>query len=179
MAPRSLASLADAFEREGVPGLAPFAAAPPSEPWLDELVHGSADPRASIAATWLLKAYLERGAELTRPQTAALLRALERVPTADARLHLCQLIGHLDVPRRNAEQLARFLRNGAAGDHKLIRAWAVDGLHRLGLQHREYHTEARLSVDRASRDAAASVRARARNIQREAGWGGGAGSGGA
>ena len=158
-----------AYERDGIGGLRAFVASPAGESWLDEVVAGSADTRASVAATWLLRAHVEAGEELGRARTAALLRALDRVDDDDARLHLCQTVASLDVPARNAEQLARFLRAGLAGDHKLVRAWAVDGLHRLARQHERYRGEALQALGRASRDPAASVRARVRRIEKERG----------
>lgn len=165
---RSLVPISVAFERGGVQGLAGFIdESPPSIGWLDALIAGIADGRAGVPATWMIRAYLQRGVELERNQVAALLRSLARVESDDARLHVCQLVPHLDIPVRNAEQLARFLRHGINGTHRFTRAWAVDALYRLALQHTRYRREALACLERASRDPAASVRARARRIARE------------
>ncbi|MEM9378565.1 MAG: hypothetical protein AAGB93_01355 [Planctomycetota bacterium] len=156
-----------AYERGGIEGLRALVDPAPDETWLDALVAACADARANVAATWLLRAHLEAGADLGRERTASLLRALDRVSDDDARLHLCQTVASLDVPARNAEQLARFLRAGLAGRHKLVRAWSVDGLHRLARQHARYRGEAQIALDGARRDSVASVRARARRIDAE------------
>lgn len=170
MTARSLGQVLAAYEERGVAALQAFVAStPPTEARLDALVAAVGDPRAEVVATWLLRAYLERGVELGRSQTAGLLRSLARLRSDDARLHVCQLVARLDVPARNAEQLARFLREGARGDHKFTRAWATDAFHRLSLQHRRFRPEALVLLERASRDPAPSVRARARRIEAEMG----------
>ena len=156
------------YERHGVPGLeAVLGSTPPTRAWIDALLAACVDPECAVPATWLVRAYLQRGAELEPNQVATLLRSLARIGDDNARLHLCQLVVHLDVPARNAEQLARFLRSGVEGEHKLTRAWAVDGLQRLARQHARYRIEALAALERAERDPAASVRARARLVRAE------------
>ena len=128
-----LERLREIYESGGVPRLERAAVeTPPTPRWLDQLVRGASLEPYCVAATWVLRAYLQGGAELSRLQTAALLRSLAQVPHVDARLHICQLVAHLEIPGRNAEQLARFLREGAACEHKFTRAWATDALHPLG-----------------------------------------------
>ncbi|MDA1267456.1 MAG: hypothetical protein O2816_20435, partial [Planctomycetota bacterium] len=149
------------YERGGVAGLEVVRdAVAPAEAWVEALIAAAADPRACVPATWLLRAYLQAGLELDRSSTAALARRLERVALDDARLHLCQSVAHLEIPTRNAGQVARFIRTAAAGDQKFTRAWAVDGLARLARQHPRYGREAGAALRRAARDPAASVRAR-------------------
>lgn len=133
--------------------------------WIDEIPNAD----ACVAATWLLRTFLRGGGELERGRTARVIRLLAKVQDDNARLHLCQSVGALEIPPRSAEPLARFLRAGAAGEHKLVRAWAVDGLWRLARQHRRYHAEASAWLERAARDPAASVRARARGVAKERG----------
>ncbi len=160
---------ASAYGRDGIQGLERVLELhPPEEEWLDELVDSSSSSvmEESTAATWLVRAYLMAGAELTKDQTARLIRSLARVPAGDARLHVCQTVRDLRVPARNAEQLARFLRDCANGDHKFTRAWAVDGFQALAAQNTKYAREAGLVLERAERDPAASVRARVRRIRK-------------
>lgn len=165
-----LVELRTSFERRGVGGLQALVdKLAPSDAWMDALIDSVADEGTSVPATWMLRAYLERGVELERSQTAALLRCVNRIADDDARLHVCQSVARLEVPARNAEQLARFLREGCRGEHKFTRAWATDAFHRLALQHKRYRVEAHEWLQRAHRDAAASVRARARNIAKELG----------
>ncbi|MFT4540721.1 MAG: hypothetical protein ACI841_000991 [Planctomycetota bacterium] len=168
MSEASFDSIRSAFLRDGVKGLKHISdRVSPSDEWIAGLILGIADPDASVPASWMLRAYLQQGAELPKQQTVTLLKSLRRIAADDARLHICQLVTHLDIPTRNAEALARFLRDCFEGTHKFTRAWAADGMHRLSLQHERYRLESLRWIDRASRDEAASVRARARQIARE------------
>lgn len=163
-------SVVEAFEERGVRGLeAILDRTPPTEARVEALIDAVVDARAAVPATWMVLAYLRAGLDLEHRHAASLLRALGRVRADDARLHACQAIAHLEVPARNAEQLARFLRACATGDHAFTRAWAVDAFHRLALQHPRFRAEARAALARAERDPKASVRARARHIARELG----------
>ena len=156
------------YEEEGVRALAALVERePPTDAWLDALIAGAREPDSDVVATWLLRAYLERGADLDRSRVAALLRSLPRLQHDDAKLHLCQSVALLDVPTRSAEPLARFLRPCAEGEAKFLRAWAVDAFVRLARQHSRYADEAGRWLERARRDPAASVRARARRIDAE------------
>lgn len=160
-----LDALVAAYANGGIERLRPeLEAAPIDGRLLESLVTGVASASSAVPASWCLRAVLEEGVELDRGATAALCRALQRVTHDDARLHLCQSVQHLDIPSRNADQLARFLRAGADGEHKFVRAWAVDGFQHLARQHDRYRREAGEWLERARRDPAASVRARARRI---------------
>lgn len=166
--PRRLDSLVQAYRRRGVPALEEaLAQIPPSAAWLDVLIQACAEPQQAICATWMLRAYLAGEAHLDPRQTAALLRLLVRVKDRDARLHLCQAVGDLQIPARNAGQLARFLEDCASAPAKFLRAWGVDGFHRLALQHPSHRPRARGLLERAAQDPAASVRARVRRIRAE------------
>lgn len=138
-----------------------------------KLVDAALVPSTSVSATWILRALLKRhehaSLELGGPPAAQLIRGLDSLAAGDAQLHVCQTIAHVAIPARNAEQLARFLRRCAGGDHKFVRAWSVDALHRLSEQHVKYRSEARAALRVALDDPAASVRARARHIAAECG----------
>lgn len=164
----TLRSVQLAYETGGVAGLRDFLeATPPAEGCFDALVAGLTEDSASVPATWVLRAWLKLGFEPREESVADYLRAFPDLEAKDARLHACQSIAHLEVPAESAGSLAEFLRDAVKSDHKFTRAWAVDGFHRLGLQHAKYRGEARRVLDRASRDGAASVRARVRQIAAE------------
>ncbi|MHC4262325.1 MAG: hypothetical protein ACYSWX_07390 [Planctomycetota bacterium] len=160
-----LERLYSAYAEGGVAELAPaFEACALDEGVLDPLIEACASEARCVPATWILRQLLERGCELDPARTATLIRSLDRVSDADARLHLCQSMRWLEPSARNAEQLARFLRSGCEGDHKLVRAWSMDGFQHLAGHHPRYVAEARKWLARAAEDPAASVRARARRI---------------
>ena len=164
---QSLETLRKLYDERGTKGLKETAVRIPTPAWVEALIDGLPERAHCVPATWLIRAYLQQGLGLSSGQTARWIRSLSKLDDDDARLHACQSVVHLDVPKRNAEQLARFLRTGAEGQHKFTRAWAVDGFHRLALQHAQYAEEAGQRLDRALRDPAASVRARARHIAKE------------
>lgn len=168
MSDSTLRSVLLAYETGGVAALQRLLeATPPTDARFESLVAGLGEDSPSVPLTWLLRAWLKRGFEPREEAVAAYLRVFPDLEAKEARLHACQSIVHLEVPAESADALAEFLRDAVKSDHKFTRAWAVDGFHRLGLQHAEYRGEARRIVDRASRDGAASVRARVRQIVAE------------
>ena len=163
----TIQALVDAYAVGGVEGLRrAVAALEPSPDLLSALVTAHADPDAAVAASWVLRHWLEGGTSLGSRRTAALVARLGDLGHADARLHVCQSIAHYDVPDRSSDSLADFLREAAGDEHKLVRAWAIDGFVRLAAQHPRFTEEAELWLERGREDPAASVRARVRNIDR-------------
>lgn len=138
----------------------------PTPEVLDEVIRIStaADGHVAAGATWLLRAWVEAGAVLTKSQMRALTSRLPEVNDPWARLHLCQTVRSLNVEPAHAEAFAGFLRSCRSSDRPFLRAWATDGLHALASAHPEYGAEATEAVEDALGDPAASVRARARRI---------------
>jgi len=131
---------------------------------LDDLLDAVAidDASMQMAASWMLRQYLERGARLDPHRTRVLGEALPYVEAGFARLHLCQLMAHLQIPAEGAEAFAAFFRKSASHTNTFLRAWAPHGLHLLAQQHGEFADEARKMIEAALSDPAPSVRARAR-----------------
>ena len=161
-----LSDLAGFDGREVETGRRIVAAHEPTSELFDQLLDLTADADADQQAgtTWLLKAYLEKGAALRPSRVAQLGRLLDRLTGWEAQLHVCQCLRFFEVPRRNVGQYARFLRTGIESDVKFLRAWAVDGFVRLAEQHETLSKEAGRHVEAALQDPAASVRARARHL---------------
>lgn len=137
---------------------------PPSDDVLDTLVDviGDEDRNMQTGASWLLRYYLADGFSLTAAQVARLASNLGAMHDGFGRLHLCQAIGHLDVPEAHAEAFADFMRTSAASKNTFLRAWAPDGFFRLAEQHDRFMEEANAMVVAALSDPSPSVRARAR-----------------
>jgi len=133
--------------------------------YLDALVLLSAQPERDVSdgATWMLKAALQEGRRLSEEQLTTLLAALPAIEAWQAQLHLCQSIAMLGVPKPCRTRLAAWLRDRLDAPRPFLRAWALDAL-----CHLEGKTEETLSLlDRMSADKAASVRARARALNRD------------
>ena len=123
-------------------------------------------PDLEVGATWLLKKHRE--VEGLAPDVADRIYGL--VPHLGhwaARLHVLQLMPYLAVPKRRAEEVAAFIREGLRSKQAVVRAWAYGGLYELAMQFPEYVAEARPLLEKARRDEAASVKARLRNAMTE------------
>jgi len=109
------------------------------------------DEVTARAASWVLKAAYERGASIRYP-TDLLSTDLHW----EVALHLLQSVQHVavDVP---AEVIRPYLTH----QKPIVRAWALDAYVRLGA------TDAAEVLQKAAEDPAASVRARARNLDKE------------
>ena len=128
---------------------------------------GDGDERVSGGATWLIKARLEAGGRLGRGETAALLDKLAMITAWDAQLHLCQIARHLTFSAADAEPFSSWLEGLLAHKRPFLRAWSLDALCRVALQHGRYRARALQALDAATQDPAASVKARARRIRSE------------
>ena len=153
------------------------------EAWLDELPEApglteevaqellgltATEPgRLGAAATWMLKALLERGLVLERKQVARLGRTLDSLTDPWAALHVCQSVRFFQVTARNVSQFARFFERCAATDQKFLRAWSIDGYWRLAQAHERLLPRALELLEHGAKDTAASVKARVRNIRRD------------
>ena len=124
----------------------------------------SGEPNPQIAATWLLKHYLEQGFDLTDAQNAAIADGLERLTGWAVQLHLAQSFRWLRCPDARAAKVADILKAWFQSDRNFLRAWACDALWQLGKQHEAVRDTAFETLLAAEADPAASVRARARNL---------------
>jgi hypothetical protein len=108
---------------------------------------------------------LEAGRELSKLQCRTLISKLETVESWAAQLHLCQVIRHLSPNAQGAEEIVRWLLPLLAHDRPFVRAWSLDALCHVSALYSVYASRAEEALNSATRDAAASVRARARNLK--------------
>jgi ribosomal protein S18 acetylase RimI-like enzyme len=118
------------------------------------------DRLVSEAATWILKDELEAGARLDRAMTDGLIAGLDRLEAWQAKLHICQAVGHLDVPETARETLRSWLTPLLDAERPFLRAWALDALCHLP------GTRVDALLRHMAEDRSASVRARVRNLAR-------------
>ena len=126
----------------------------------------SEHPQVASGATWLLRAHLQTEGPLPARLTADLIHSLEHIETWDAQLHICQLVSKLTVPADCADVLYAWLEHLITHERPFVRAWSIDAICQLALQHDTYANEAKHVLKRATDDPAASVRARVRNLQK-------------
>ena len=135
--------------------------------YLDLLLSLGGEPEGAVSngATWLLKSWLEKGNELSPDEVAALCSQISSLDDWMAQLHICQSIGHMTIGAGDAASLVSWLTPLLTHERPFLRAWALDALCCVAVDHSEYLEAARAAHQAAAGDAAASVRARSRNIK--------------
>lgn len=124
-----------------------------------------AEGHMSGGATWLIKSALENRVELSAELIDNLLARLDKITAWDAQLHICQLVQYLDISEPQARALIPWATPLLDHDRPFLRAWSLDALYRVG---QKYPAVVRINplIERGLADKAASVRARARNLQK-------------
>ncbi len=114
--------------------------------------------------SWLLKHHLSSGHRLTPAQEEKLVGMLPHLSDTDCKLHVLQCMQYLSISKQHCDTYAGFVSECLAADNKFVRAWAYSGLYELAVRHPAYRKEAKASLALATKDPAASVRARARAV---------------
>lgn len=164
---RELRAAFDEYDGKATTILGEARAAFGGEPdFLDTLIDLAADEtwEVSSGATWLLRQHLEEGGQFTAAQTAQLVIAMTGLAHWSALLHFCQSVRQLELDGGQAQEIADWL--ALLHDHKrpFVRAWALDAVVSLGRRFEALRPIARGALAKAGSDTAASVRARARNL---------------
>lgn len=123
------------------------------------------DASMQMAATWLLKHLQSRNISFAPAQVTRLVEQLCGSGSWESRLHIVQMLPNLAIPVACTEQLFQSLVVALSERNKFVRAWVYTALHSLAAQHRHYVPEVIPLLDQASRDEAASVRARLRQLE--------------
>lgn len=138
--------------------------------FIPELVALSADLTAHIAtgATWLIKDHLDNDGLLAPHLIGPWLRSLTASLPWAATLHILQSVRNLDLGTVNDPVIFDAFRRLIEHEKPFVRAWAADAFWRAASTFDELRPEAEVVLERAANDPAASVRARARQIAKEA-----------
>ncbi|MCH9652185.1 MAG: hypothetical protein K0U98_28410 [Deltaproteobacteria bacterium] len=115
-------------------------------------------------ATWLLKALLEGGAEISPGEIETIYDQLPELDHWEQKLHLLQCMEYLPIPDAQKRSVRRFLRESLESENKFVRAWAHNGYYHLAKQYPEFQGEAEGLFAKALRDEAPSVKARIRKV---------------
>jgi len=135
---------------------------------IGELVVLMADPDSNIqaGATWLLKRLVEDEVRFKQEHLTVLFGALRELTSWISKLHVCQMLPRLAIPKESAGNVTWFLERNLEDENKFLRAWSYNGFYELARQHREYFDEAIKHVEMGETDRAASVQARIRRIRK-------------
>jgi hypothetical protein len=138
----------------------------PTAAVLRQCVRLAAHEDAVIAqgATWLLWSWMTSGSRLTPSIIGELAGMLSGFEDKWVLLHLVRCVPLMVVPMNHVEAYAEFLLRCCYGQLPFMRAWAMDSLHRLSLQHAQLEEQARAAMEAAAVDPAPSVRKRLRKI---------------
>ena len=133
---------------------------------LVEIIKGDNDLLAE-GASWLLKNWLEGGSFIDQATTACLLKKPETFATWQTQLHICQTLQYLSLENAICDDTADWLKALTSHKRPFLRAWALDGLSTIALQHSRFLHAAEFALGKAQDDPSATVRARARAVQRK------------
>ncbi len=158
-----------AFDGKHLPPLVAIVAeVTPTKPVLNEIISLAMDPdlRIQTASTWLLKNWAEKGVRLTQAQLEALFASLPEIAHWEARLHLCQILPHVRIPKECDKILVWFLEGCLQDENKYLRAWAYNGFYELSQQFPAYNDRVNGILEAGEMEKSAAVKARIRNIRK-------------
>jgi len=119
-----------------------------------------------IGATRLLKRLAEKETRFSTQQLATIFDSLTDLAHWEAKLHICQMLQHVRIPKGSEKKVAWFLERTLLEENKFLKAWAYNGFYELAKQHTEYCEYAMEQLDRGETEKSAAVRARIRNIRK-------------
>jgi len=125
---------------------------------------GSSDSQKG--ASWLLKAWFDRGKSITDKQTSNILSRLSALESWEAKLHILQCFPFISIKDNQKVVVEKFLRSTLSDNNKFVRAWSYNGFYVLAKQHAEYQEETQRFFAMAMKDESASVKARIRNLMK-------------
>lgn len=88
-------------------------------------------PTISEGATWMLKAELEEGYVLPPQDIDRLASRLSEVTAWQAKLHICQSMRYLLVPKKSKQVIEDWLKTMFDAQKPFLRAWSIDAYCRL------------------------------------------------
>lgn len=134
--------------------------------YLDGLIVLMADRETVVSdgATWLIKSALEKGGRLSPDQAAQFVGHFCALEGWAGKLHVCQTMQYIEIPCDRADTAAQWVTGLLEHDRPFVRAWAIDALCRIAVQHASFRDVASDAVQNGGRDNAASVRARCRKL---------------
>lgn len=140
----------------------------PVKPVINELISLTTDQDHKIqtGSTWLLKNWAERGVEFSGPQLKALFASLPDVIFWEAKLHICQTLPHIRIPKDCDKILLWFLDRSLKDENKYLRAWAYNGFYELSRHFPAYNDHVSRILDEGAAEKTAAVKARIRNIRK-------------
>ena len=111
-------------------------------------------------ATWLIKALLETGAQMSVGIIDTNYSRLVDMRQWDQRLQILQNVAYLPVFDSQNKKIEAFLQQCLAQENKIVRAWAYSGYYYFAKKHPEYRATPRQLFDQDLQDEAPPVETR-------------------
>jgi hypothetical protein len=131
------------------------------------LLVANKEPIIQTKATGLLKKLAENKVKFKTEHVMVLFDSLAELEDWESKLHVCQMLQHIEIPQRSEGSVVWFLERSLAHENKYLRAWAYNGFYELARQRQEYVDYAMEIMERGEAEKAAAVKARLRNIRKE------------
>jgi len=134
--------------------------------FLADLIALVADSRSNLSdgASWILKAELEEGTELSDDLTEKLIASLNEIVSWPTILHILQISDHLPLTEDQTKQMVKWAENYTHHNRPFLRAWSYHTIITLGRRLPDLQGKSNAALVKAQKDPAASVRTRARNL---------------
>ncbi|MEM9844307.1 MAG: hypothetical protein AAF965_05865 [Pseudomonadota bacterium] len=135
--------------------------------FFEELIRLCVDPRPAVSdgAAWILKAETDDGQTFRSTLIEPLTKALDAIPSWQAKLSICQSVGGFEMTPAQARTFYRWAEGLSEHKRPFLRAWSLHARVTIGLELNEFKTASEAALAAAEHDTAASVRARARNLR--------------
>ncbi|MEL7497450.1 MAG: hypothetical protein AAFN77_07560 [Planctomycetota bacterium] len=119
-----------------------------------------------VAATWLLKRYLESEGELTATQTGSIFKQANNISNWESKIQVLQSSPYFKVSKRHLKPWESFVRTQIESSNKLIKAWALTAFAEIAKTFPDYEREANALLDEAAENGSAAIKARVRDIRK-------------
>ena len=128
------------------------------------------DTNLQVAATWILKKMQAEGSPFQDKEVSRMIQLLHQVSDWEARLHLLQILSAVSILPLHFEELKSIALTLSTDKNKLLRAWSYGVLGVIGDQDVNRRVEIARRLTDGEKDAAASVRARIRQMRKKYKW---------
>ncbi len=129
------------------------------------LIIDSNEPNANVGGSWILKHLLELGFQADKDLCKKVLSWLESFDENDARLHLLQILNHIEIPKSVHHDLFALGLELASDKNTFIRAWAYNLIGLIAYRNFKFEAETQKRLQYALNSETASIKARIRNME--------------
>lgn len=123
-------------------------------------------PSLQKATSWLFNHHYEQKGQLKASMIERIYGNCGKLKDWEAILHVLQLLPFITLAMEQVETVELFIRKQVKHPNKMVRAWALNGLHVLMKYVPELKEELAFQCEQALYSEAPSVQARARNIMK-------------